>query len=68
VWGAGREIQYTVQEVKQIYNNNKTLSHAGDLIRQADLEKYRDQVEPTRKAIIAEVDDIKPNFRKSRRA
>jgi hypothetical protein len=23
VWGAGREIQYTVQEVKQIYNKNK---------------------------------------------
>jgi hypothetical protein len=28
VRGAGREIQYTVQEVKQIYNKNKTLSRA----------------------------------------
>jgi hypothetical protein len=44
VWGAGREIQYTIQEVKQIYNKNKTLSLslARDLIRRADLENYGD--------------------------
>lgn len=67
----GREIQYTVQEVKQIYNKSheidesfefKTLSH--DLIRQADSANYRDQIEPTIKTIIAEIDDIEPHFQK----
>lgn len=68
--GAGRRSRDSIHRTgsqADIQQEQASLSLSRDLIRQADLENYRDQIEPTTKPTIAEIDDIEPNFRKSRR-
>jgi hypothetical protein len=66
VRGAGGEIQNIYRTGSQADIQQERDLRARDLIRQADLENYREQVKPTIKTIIAEIDDIEPNFRKVR--